>query len=299
MLPNLVIAGAPRCGTTSFFAWLAAHPDVCGGRVKETGFFLDPDDPDFRQDLNYRDHGLAGYRRYFDHCRDARVRIVIEATPDYLYQETAPRVLSSLDPPPQIIFLLRKPSERSYSHFTFLRDSILILDSKLSFREYIRRLKEEDQNIPTKGHARKGITHSLYVNYLNQWIDRFPESHWHIFLFEHLKQDSRAFMRKVADQIGIDHSFYDTYHFPHENPTVHFHNRWLHSGRRRLGQHLPLGMKNMIKKATAKPYARLNAKSAPPRTAEDSAVLLELEREFAPYNERLARDLDLDLSLWL
>ena len=298
MFPNLVVAGAPRCGTTSFFAWLTAHPDVCGSRVKETGFFLDANDPDFREHLNYRDHGLTGYERYFDHCRDAPARIVMEATPDYLYQETAPRVLSSLDPTPQILFILRRPSERSYSHFTFLRDSLLILDPKLTFRDYITRLKERDPSITSKGHARMGITNSLYIDYLGEWVTRFDASNCLIYLFEDLTENSRAFMRSISRHIGIDSSFYEKYEFPRENPTVYVRSRWLHGWRRRLGAHLPSGLKTLLSEATAKPYALLNVKSTPPRSADDRAVLLELDREFAPYNERLSKAFDLDLSRW-
>jgi hypothetical protein len=298
MLPNFVLAGAPRCGTTSFFAWLADHSEVCGARVKETGFFLDPDDPDFRHDLNYRDHGLGAYKGYFDHCGEEGAKIVIEATPDYLYQNTAPRVLSSLEDPPQIMFLLRKPSDRAYSHFTFLRDSILVLDAGMSFGEYVTRLKQDDPTIPAAGHARRAIAHSRYSEYLNEWVDRFGRDHLHFFLFEGLTKDSRAFMKEVAREIGIDPRFYDSYEFSQQNPTIQVRSRWVHGGRRWLGRRLPASIRDLLKRATAKPYARMNVRPAAIPTAEDSAALADLDREFAPYNERLARKFDLDLSVW-
>ena len=93
MLPNVVIAGAPKCGTTSLFAWLADHPDVCGSNVKEARYFLDPDDPLFDEISNFRDHGLAGYEAYFTDCEERKAQVVLEATPVYLYQQTAPEGL--------------------------------------------------------------------------------------------------------------------------------------------------------------------------------------------------------------
>jgi len=43
IFPNLVIAGAPKSGTSSLFFWLAAHPEVCGSQKKETYFLADKD----------------------------------------------------------------------------------------------------------------------------------------------------------------------------------------------------------------------------------------------------------------
>jgi Sulfotransferase domain len=298
VLPNLIIAGAPRCGTTSLFAWLTAHPDVCGTPDKEARFFLDGDDPDFKPDSNYRDHGLDGYAKYFSQCREAS-RIVVEATPDYLYQETAPRVLSSLDPLPQIIFILREPAERSYSHFVFLRDSLLGLDPKLSFYEFVRLVERESSSIPAAGHARKIIAHSRYVEYLDEWTSRFPQSHMHICLFEHLAHDSRALMQDIASQIGIDPSFYESYDFPPKNQAVAVRSRLAHANWMRVGGHLPRRARRIVRKSVAKTYARINLTPPPPRTPDDALVLRELRHAFVPHNERLARDLDLDLSPWL
>jgi hypothetical protein len=44
-LPNLVIAGAPKCGTSSLFYWLADHPQACGSTVKETFYLMDEEHP--------------------------------------------------------------------------------------------------------------------------------------------------------------------------------------------------------------------------------------------------------------
>src|SRR5688572_5812110 len=43
MLPNVIIAGAPKCGTSSLFRWLTDHPQVGGSTMKETYFFIDPE----------------------------------------------------------------------------------------------------------------------------------------------------------------------------------------------------------------------------------------------------------------
>jgi hypothetical protein len=296
-LPNLVIAGAPKCGTTSLFAWLDAHPDVCGARVKETRFLVDPDDPLFKRDSNFRDHGLAGYHSYFDGCDASSASIVVEATPVYLYQRTALEVLSSLDPTPQVLFLLRKPSERVYSHFLFLR-SKLVLDRELSLRDFVARSRMRDPSLPHRGHAREVIAQSRYITYLETWAGHFPPSHLQILLFEDLRRDERAFMRALSEKLGIDPAFYNTYDFPRENVTRDVRLIWLHRTRKRVARLLSLRARTILRSPTEGAYSWLNLRPVPARSSEESEVLAELDREFAPENERLAREMHVDLTPW-
>src|SRR5215207_2365033 len=219
MLPNVVIAGAPKCGTTSLFAWLADHPDVCGSIVKEARYFLDPDDPLFKKSSNYRDHGFAGYETYFTHCEAAEAALVVEATPVYLYQRSAPAALAQIEPLPHVVLVFRKPSERVYSHFHFLHDSHARIDSRLPFEEFVRLVRAGDPGIPHYGHAKSVIAHSEYVEYLPAWFERIPRAHIHLFLFEDLRRDPAAFMKAVARQFDIDPSFYDSYSFSRKNTT--------------------------------------------------------------------------------
>jgi hypothetical protein len=299
VLPNVVIAGAPKCGTTSLFAWLVAHPEVCGSNVKEASYLLDPDDPLFKVKSNFRDHGLDGYRSYFEGCRGTGAKVVLEATPVYIYQRTAPQVLAGFDPLPQIVFVFRKPSERVYSHFTFLRDSHARIDDDVRFGDFVELVSTGDERIPKYGHAKDVIAHSRYVEYLPAWLERFPPSHLHYFLFEDLRRDPRAFARMVAGRLGIDPSFYDSYAFPRKNRTIRIRNQWVHRARRGIGARLPAPTRKRLKGATASAYALINVDRSPiRRTSEDEQLLAELDREFEPYNERLAEVTDLDLTAW-
>ena len=196
MFPNLVIIGAPKSGTTSLFAWLVDHPAVCGSKVKEARYFLDPDDPLFKRSSNFRDHGLAGYEEYFTDCKNGKPSLVVEATPVYLYQQTAPEGLSRIEPLPQLVVMLRKPSERVFSHFHFLRDSHARIDSRLPFDEFVRRVEARDPDIPPYGHAKDVIALSRYSDYFPAWLERFPLERFHFFLFEDLRRDPRSSSRR-------------------------------------------------------------------------------------------------------
>src|SRR4051812_47367914 len=76
VLPNLVIAGFSKCGTTTLFNLLATHPDVHPASTKETRYF---------QPVRYGEPlaPVEDYRRYFRGY--AGQRVVMECTPDYVY----------------------------------------------------------------------------------------------------------------------------------------------------------------------------------------------------------------------
>jgi Sulfotransferase domain len=298
MLPNVVIAGAPKCGTTSLFAWLATHPEVCGSNTKETRYLVDPEDPLFKEKSNYRDHGLAGYEAYFEECSPER-KVILEATPVYLYQRTALEVLAGLDPHLDIVLVFRKPSERVYSHFHFLRDSKVRIETGLSFAEFVRLVKAQDPRITSRGHAKNVLDHSRYADYVPAWLERFPRERLHFFLFEDLRRDPRAFARGVAAELGIEPAFFDSYAFPRKNTTFSVRRPWLHQARRAVGRRLPPGTRKRLKAATASAYSRVNVQAVSrTRSATDTDTLLALDREFEPYDEKLAELTGLDLTAW-
>ena len=305
-LPNVVIAGASRGGTTSLFAWLAAHPEVCASSVKETRFLIDRGSRFFNAAWNVEDHGIDGYRRYFTHFDRSRHRVVLEATPDYLPLWTPVEILSGLDPLPRIVFMLRKPSDRLYSLYQFARGNQASIDRSMTFREYIAAARDEQPRY-FRG-RRAGIPRlrtGRYIESLRPWLDRFPRAHILVFLFEHMVRDERGFMTDVAVRLGIDPGFYAEFAFPRKNASYEVASPGLHAAKVRLqelklGRFLPGGRaKAAVRRAIQTPYALLNVRRAvADKTDDDRAVLAELDAEFAPYNRRLADELGLDLSAW-
>lgn len=304
-LPNLVIAGAPKCGTTSLFEWLSDHPGVCGASVKETKYLLDRGWYSFNRRANVHDHGFAGYERYFRHCDPANARVILEATPGYLYQETAPRVLSGLRPRPKILFILREPSARVYSAYQWARHTLPDLHHRATFRDYVKQLWSPDSI-----RLNDAIERSQYVDYMTSWLKFFDRSEIEILLFEHLQHDKREFMRDVAIRVGIEPTFYERYGFPYKNATQEVRGLRIHRGMVRAATRIAPDLlqpgrgtegfgSRLLRRALGSMYAAVNVRhSAPPKTADDREVLAQLHRHYAPYNGRLSQLLDVDLSLW-
>ena len=87
-LPNLIVAGAPKCGTSFLFQWIADHPEAEGARIKEICSFNDPSSHVFNSERNFALTGLAGYENYFP-VKKPHAKVRLEATPTYMYQQTA------------------------------------------------------------------------------------------------------------------------------------------------------------------------------------------------------------------
>jgi hypothetical protein len=301
VLPNVVIAGAQKAGTTSLFHWLAEHPQVCGSNVKEARYLMDPDTFFFKKASNFRDHGFEGYEAYFRHCEGSSPKVVLEGTPTYLYQRTAPQVLSQIDPVPDVIFVFRKPSERAYSHFRYFKDTKVRIARGVSFREFVTLALKEDPlltKMTTEG-ASRIIANSRYADYLPLWLECLPRERLHFFLFEDMTRDQRSFVRTVAERIGLAAEFFDTYEFKKWNESFRIKHPRVHRMRRELGRRLPTSLRERLKSTTASAYARVNVDTARSgRTRDEIDMIAELDQYFEPLNERLAALTALDLSAW-
>jgi len=104
-LPDVVILGAQRGGTTSLFDWLALHPKVAPSTTKEVHYFD-----------RYYANGEGWYRSHFP-LKVVR-RISVEATPYLLFSPLAPgRAASDLPGSTRFVVLLRDPVQRAISHY--------------------------------------------------------------------------------------------------------------------------------------------------------------------------------------
>ena len=114
VLPDFIIVGAQKGGTTSLYSYLIQHPHVLPAEKKEVHFF----------DLNHR-KGARWYRSHFPlrsdmlrREREAGARAITgEASPYYLFHPHAARRIAAVVPGVKLIVLLRDPAARAYSHY--------------------------------------------------------------------------------------------------------------------------------------------------------------------------------------
>lgn len=203
-LPDFVIVGAARCGTTSLYAYLREHPEVFMSPEKETDYFslgdLPPGDVP-RAASAYRARDRAAYERLFAGARSARA--VGEASPSYLFYPRSAERMRRAIPDAKVICILRDPVERAYSHFALAR--------KMGFEreeDFEAAVALEDERWASDRSMRFTYTRaSLYHDGLHAFLSRFPRERTLVLRFDELAADAAATMRSVYAFLGVDPSF--------------------------------------------------------------------------------------------
>jgi hypothetical protein len=293
-LPNLVIAGAPRCGTSALYTFLAAHPEVAASSVKETQYFMDEGSALFHPDRNYHQHGLDGYRGFFTEALREKpdAAVVFEATPGYLYQDTAREVLPGLPSAPKLLFQLRKPSAQVYSSYLYSVHRAGNLSGEVSFREFA--FGSERVAASKNEFHRHSLAFAEYETYLRGWREACGDERLRITKFESLRDDPRAYMRDLASWLQIDPDFYDGYGFEVVNHNVAVKAHGAHTALRRLSGVLD----GRARRVARDLYRRVNTRPVPEPTPEERAVMAEIDARTEPASRELEERSGLDLRAW-
>lgn len=286
MLPNLIVAGVTKGGTTALFRYLAAHPDVCASAVKETCHFLP---------LRYGNPvpPLAGYERHFRHCTGQS--LVIESTPGYYYggPELAQEIARTL-PDVRIVLVFRDPVRRFFSFFHFLK-SMQQLPQDMPVETYLRDCLARPREVFRDNDEDPwfGVEGGFYADYLAPWVALFGDR-LHVTFFEDLATDTRRFMQDLSAFAGIDPAPFETMDFPQENKSRGHRNALLHAvALRAYRATAPVLNRNpALKRMIAKAY---NAANEAPmdRDAEAEARVAErLGAHYATANATLRQQLE-------
>jgi hypothetical protein len=293
MLPNWIIAGAPKAGTSSLFCWLVDHPQVSGSAEKETYYFVDPGTHMFSPQRNFARGGLTGYSKLFEAC-DPASRVIVESTPSYLYSETALRELPHLPTEPRFIFVLREPVSQLHSLFSYFQQNWNWIPRHMSFREFVAAAEQGSHAFNGNELAVNALRNARYTDHLRRWRTAVGQDRMFILLFEDLIQDSRAAMRVIATWMGIDPTFYEAYDFPAENKTYLARSGALQDLNIMVRSRLPQGrMYNALRRL----YRAANTTGAS-RHGHDCSVDRQLAERYSEMLPELEKEFGLDLTKW-
>lgn len=297
----LILAGAPKCGTSSLFSWLKAHPAICASEKKELFYFMDRGNPLKNSTCNVHDHSLE---EYFEHFRcEKYYQYKMEATTHYLYQDSAIGYFSNIKDCTKIFFVLRKPSERVYSSFTYTQNNLGRLNSALSFSEYVHALLNNNEDyLSSSFYSEKSkyvllrdIDYSRYYNYLIKWERSVGRENMHILLLEEIKQNPQVVLENICNKLGIDSAYYSTFNFEKKNTTYAVKSGFLQRQVKRMNSLLGyVPFKNKLKKI----YFAVQKDKVPIQSEEDLKALKKLESYFSQSNKKLETHFNLDLKLW-
>ncbi len=180
MLPNFLIIGAAKAGTTSLHQYLRHHPQVFMPETKELSYFVEE---------NNWTRGLAWYRRQFDGAETAVA--IGEASPRYAMfpvYRGVPRRIADLLPAARLIYVLRDPIERMRSHYL---DRVIY-------------------GVETEPIEHALLTNPIYLNssryvlQIEQFLEYFSRERLLVIRSEQLRNDRASTVRRILEFLGIE-----------------------------------------------------------------------------------------------
>lgn len=211
-MPNFLIIGAQKAGTTALHRYLDQHPQVYMSPVKETNFFaLEGEKLDFRgprdREVLERSENVSsvtdihGYRRLFGGV--AGEKAIGETSPLYLYSPKAPGRIRRRLPEAKLVAVLRNPVDRAYSGFLMMRacGREPIADFASALREEGRRAKDNWEH--SWHYKRMGFYHTQ----LKRYYDAFARGQIGVYLHEDLDADTLGTLQNLFGFLGVDGSF--------------------------------------------------------------------------------------------
>lgn len=216
-LPDFIVIGAQRSGSTSLFRYLQSHPAIRGALVKEPHFF----------DLNY-ERGLDWYRAFFPTeatrrrlAKDNTPMLVGEGTPYYIFHPHVPRRVAEVLPDVRLIAMGRNPVDRAFSHYhqqVRRRGQPLTFEQALEIEE--QRLERETERLLEDPTYQSSVHQTFsfvargrYAEQLERWYAVFPREQVHFVRSEDFFDDPAGVGDGVLTFLGL--SPWRPQEFPH------------------------------------------------------------------------------------
>jgi hypothetical protein len=202
MDPSFIVIGAGKCGTTSVYNYLDAHPNVFVSRVKETKFFAVMGRNIEECKFTHGDHVFQNYinnrSEYFELFEDAvKYTVSGEVSPQYLASPTAALHIKDELPDTKIIAILRDPVARAFSSYRF---------------RYSNGWEESDFHSAfmddVKGNRNQWVGGrvyhiGLYARHLKKYFDTFDRSNIHVCFYEDMVKSNQKFMNEIYEFLGV------------------------------------------------------------------------------------------------
>jgi hypothetical protein len=181
-MPNLIIVGGLKCGTTSIHHYLGLHPEIQMSKPKELNFFV--------EELNW-DLGTDWYASRFD----SRFEVRGESSPHYTNLPRfggVPERIKEHCPDARLIYMVRDPIKRILSHW------VHATGAGYETRELVPTLSEPDSSY---------IHRSMYWMQLQPYLELFDRSQIMVITQEELQGEREETMRRAFGFAGVDESF--------------------------------------------------------------------------------------------
>jgi hypothetical protein len=206
-LPNFLIIGAPRSGTTTLYEGLRQHPEIYMSPYKEPWYFALKGQAALYEgpgDQGKRGIGIRGFDAYAALFKDVtREKAIGEASTLYLYSERAMLSIRDTIPRAKLVAILRNPADRAFSnymkHVQQGREPLASFEAALEAEAERMRLNWS----PFWFYRAMG----LYGEQLSRYMRHFAPEQLRVFLFDDLVADRARVFSEIFRFLGVDAQF--------------------------------------------------------------------------------------------
>lgn len=208
VLPNFLIIGFPKCGTTSLFSYLLEHPYVYSPSGKEIDYF----DRLYSRGTNwYKAQFPSIMHKFFAKNLNKTDFVTGEATPRYILHPHAAIRIKKILPESKFIILLRNPIERAFSHYNMNYQNGY---EYLTFEEAIKQEKNRIKGRYEKMQKNENyyswdydlfayLEQGVYVDKVKRWMDIFQRKQFLILSSEEFLKNSQITYHKVLQFLEL------------------------------------------------------------------------------------------------
>ena len=276
VLPNFLICGAQKAGTTALYHYLRHHPDVFMSRPKETWFF----------DKRY-DRGLEWFAKHFEeHDGESAIG---EATARTMSSPEAPARIARHIPEARLLFVLRNPIDRAYSQYHFY-----VYTGKVQADRSFHEVLWDQRSAFRKDMIQRG----MYARQLKRFEKYFDREQMKIILHRELREQTTETVQDIYRFLEVDpdvqpetSSRHNVTRYPDSLELYHWLRQSWHLVRGTMDRWFP-NVSNVLRRTTRK---MLFSKDKPQMREEDRSYLQEI---YEKPNSRLEEYINRDLSHW-
>jgi hypothetical protein len=200
-LPDFIIVGVSRSGTTSLYRALIQHPKIFFSSRKEPFFFNGPYFGNYNEDK----YAISTIDEYINLFAGASEEIIGEASTTYLYSfETVipnlKKIYGIRYKDIRIIIMLRNPAERAFSHY---KSYVMDARESLVFEEAIKTDVMKKRREIVSGYDYVGF--GMYYNQVKAFLEHFPNVE--VFIYEDFRKDNMRVIKEIFRFLNVDDAF--------------------------------------------------------------------------------------------
>ncbi len=199
VLPDFIIIGTVRSGTTSLYYNICEHPSVLPAAYDEIGFF----DSNYHLGIKWYQSMFPKQKQMEEIKKNTGFAVTGEDTPFYFWKKEAIDRIFQYLPNVKIIAIFRNPIDRAFSNYNL---GVRMKTEKSTFEETIdEEIKFLEKNSFREAIDRKRsyVTKGIYENQIQNWLKIFPNKQIHMISTEEMEKKPIETLQKVFKFLDI------------------------------------------------------------------------------------------------